>query len=371
MKAPSRSQIIAATLLGAVLAGYFVLRDRPSADSRKASSPGFASAPPASMAGQPDEEDYSRRSEAHLPPPGDTRPLPDQTLIALAEKSPLPALEPVGQKVARARSEGYLDTELVNGAVAQELAAVVEKSINGGEDSSLLRGFERSLKARARVGFDSSAIVSLLAFLRVAPEGLSPSVYHSIANDIIRLLVSDATLSAETVSSLAGIVDDASCDPLVRDYVVQHLEDVYRLPAFQRTVEDHLVRWMASGGESVPGVAMLIVERALCEGRFSGDAGTIEASVAQQLAQDNVECQVAALSLGVSQRYACVAGPARLIAADLDASPALRAAAIHALGTLGDPQSDPALLDAQLRRPGGAFLQSAVAAANTRLSSSH
>lgn len=371
MKAPSRSQIIAATLLGAALAGYFVLRDGPSTNSHKASAPEFASAPPISIAGDPNQEEYTRRSEANLPPPGDTRPLPDQTLIALAEKSPVLLAEPIGQKVAQARSEGYRDAELVEGAVAQELAALVENSIHGGEDSALLRGFERTLKARARAGFDSSAIASLLSFLRVTPECLPPSVYHSIANDIIRLVVSDATLSVETVTRLAGIVDDASCDPLVRDYVVQHLEDVYRLPAFHRIVQDHLVRWMASGGESAPGAAMLIVERALRDGRFTGDASIIEASVAKQLSQDNVECQVAALSLGVSRRFACVTGPARLIAADLDASPALRVAAIHAVGVLGDPQSDPALLEAQLSRPGGAFLRSAVAAATTRLSAIH
>jgi hypothetical protein len=176
-------------------------------------------------------------------------------------------------------------------------------------------------------------------------------------------------LSEATVSSLAGIVDDASCAPLVRDYVVQHLEDAYRLPAFQPVVESHLLRWMASGKESIPGAAMLIVERALRDGRFSGDSRMIESSVTKQLSLDNVECQVAALSLGVSQRYACVAAPARVLAADPNASPALRAAAIHALGVVGDPQSDPALLDAQLRRPGGAFLSSAVAAAIAKLSS--
>lgn len=369
MNVPSRSQIVAGTLLGAALTGYFVLREDAPEASLKASRPISAFDPLASRAAEPSEEEYSRRSAANLPPPGDTRPLPDQTLIALAAKSPVPAPEPAGQKVARARSEGYQDTELVKGEVAEELATVVEKSIAGGQDLALLRDFERKLKARARLGFDEAAIASLLSFLRATPEGLPPSVHHSMANDIIRLIVSDAMLSEATVSSLAGIVDDASCDPLVRDYVVQHLEDAYRLPAFQPVVESHLLRWMASGRESIPGAAMLIVERALRDGRFSGDSRMIESSVAKQLSLDNVECQVAALSLGVSQRYACVAAPARVLAADPNASPALRAAAIHALGVVGDPQSDPALLDAQLRRPGGAFLSSAVAAAIAKLSS--
>jgi hypothetical protein len=230
-----------------------------------------------------------------------------------------------------------------------------------------MRGFERTLKARARVGFDSSTIDSLLSFLRVSPDGLPPSAYHSIANDIIRLIVSDIKLAPETVTSLVAIVDDASCDALVRDYVVQHLEEVYRLAKFHLIVEKQLIRWMESGSESVPGAAMLIVERSWREGRYTGDASLIGQAISRQLSSDNLECRIAALSLGVALRDANVAVPARTIAADLHASPALRAAAIHALGVLGDPHSDPALLAAQLSRPGGSFLQLAVTSATASL----
>ena len=321
------------------------------------------------MVEEPREDDYTRRSEANLPPPGDTRPLPDQTLIALAEKSPLPALEPIGQKVARARSEGYRDTELVQGAVAQELAAVVEKSISGGQDSALLRGFERSLKARGRVGFDSAAIASLLSFLRVAPEGLPSSIYHSIANDIIRLVVSDATLTVETVSSLADIVDDASCDPLVRDYVVQHFDLISLRKEFRQISEEHLLRWISNKGDSIAGAAMLVVEYAIRDGRFTGDLRLVEQAVYTHLSGLDSECKSAALSLGASQEYASVSMQARKIASDPNEPSAVRIAAVHALGKCGDREKDPDLLLSLLGQPGGYFMQKAVDQAIKNLSS--
>lgn len=360
MNVPSRSQIVVGTLLGAALTGYFVLREDAPEASLKASRPISAFDPLASRAAEPSEEEYSRRSAANLPPPGDTRPLPDQTLIALAAKSPVPAPEPAGQKVARARSEGYQDTELVKGEVAEELATVVEKSIAGGQDLALLRDFERKLKARARVGFDEAAIASLLSFLRATPEGLPPSVHHSLANDIIRLIVSDAMLSEATVSSLVDIANDGSCDPLVRDYVVQHFDFIHARGEFRATAEEKLMDWMSNQVEPVAGAAMLAIEHAIRDGRFTGDLRVVELAVDTHLGGPSPECKAAALSLGTRQQFASVSNYARKIATDPAEPSSLRIAAIHALGKCGVKDSDSGLLISLLSQPGGNFLRSAV-----------
>ena len=284
----------------------------------------------------------------------------------MSEKRALPEPQTAGERLERSRFDGYELADL-QALPLEKLLADVVNATNDGRNEAAFRGFARALKARVGTRLEPASIQPLVEFLRHAPEDLPSGMYYGFCNEIANLLATDADLSAETVELLAGVADDSMCEPVVRDYVVQYFGVIIRRVGFQRQAEEHLMRWISEGGRTTPGSALLVIESAIPEHCFSGNVAVLEAAVEKQLSSQWHECQVAALSLGLSRRYPCVAVRARSLAADTRNPPTLRIAAIHALGELGDRNADTLLLGTLLEKPGSGLLRGAVESALIRL----
>lgn len=216
-----------------------------------------------------------------------------------------------------------------------------------------LYGKEYSWDARLRYidnlreTLPSGDVAQLIGYLRQAtPEdGLNRDQRLAFSNDIIFALRSQKPAPAELTGLLAGIFNDKTRDPGMRDYAIQHLSE-WRWNAVQRNPADAAqidnILWAAASepGQPYSGTALLALRRLVADTKMP-DHPRYAAEYSQRLAQSARAIagnDKAALAARISAIGICTETPSPENAALLtgllskqDTPPTLQLAALGAL----------------------------------------
>jgi len=202
--------------------------------------------------------------------------------------------------------------------------------------SFALRRHVVSVRADSRHPYTRGDIIRFLG--RGLPEGETLGRYRALANDLLNALGPQVTQFPEGFAeSLAAVSRAPATDPVVADYLVQHLLTWTDLPLDFRY--GLAMEVSASPENSTAGTALLGLRRmAVAEDLPASRREQIQARAGFLVAEDNAHeaARITAIQVLSLLDPQAASLPARKLAASADTPVSVRMAAVSALGRSGD-----------------------------------
>ena len=215
--------------------------------------------------------------------------------------------------------------------------------------------WEIRFRLAGAAGVTADQAARAASFLHTRPPGLGLSTYRAISNDLIDAIVRGNPRSPATLPLLLSVVRDPSTDPVVADYIVQHLDTLRDLSPDRAIVDAALLKLAGNPRGTVAGAACLVIGRAYRQENWNADEPETRSVVLSILGDPSVlhESKSAALSLCHLYGWTEALVSARSIAADPGAQIAARLAAVRLIASLGtaDDRIHLGTLAAESRNP--------------------
>ena len=138
-------------------------------------------------------------------------------------------------------------------AVLAVLASGAQKTNERVQQLQGMRGILLSEKERERA----------LAFLagKEVPEGISKGSMHWLADELLTVLRMQQPPWNDLGAELAKVAFQAETDPVVRDYMMQHLGHLWEQHGSSKAIDSALWRAVASTDETTAGTALIALSR--------------------------------------------------------------------------------------------------------------
>ena len=132
-----------------------------------------------------------------------------------------------------------------------------------GNEEQTIDGRVRHLQEMRGISLSKEERGSALAFLagKEVPEGMAKASMQWLSDELLTVMRLQEPPSDGLAEDLARAAFQPGTDPIVRDYIMQHLGHLWEQSGFCKEIDDALWRAVASSDETTPGTALIALSR--------------------------------------------------------------------------------------------------------------